>query len=260
MKSGVILDSDAGCVIPKSMEIEFVNSRDGGGDSGAKIFEMVVRWCDEQYSKVIIGQTMTTDAGSSCSQEEVHYAVRGDLVAEDARRLESVVRDQLIRVVIQLNFGISVPLPWVRLASPLHEYKNELAKRAAIAVGIGLPLSRSKLYADLGLPEQLDAADALPPAVPAALSAAAAPVSENNTVLFAAGDAAARSAAARSAEWEEIADSDITVIKKLLNKSATAEEFLAAVIAAGINPQLAEALAGDTFAARVAGETGNDDD
>lgn len=237
--------SDAGCVIPRSMEIEFVNSQKGGGETGAAIFEKAVRWCDETISKGILGQTMTSEAGSSRAQAEVHYAVRDDIISDDAKQLAQTVQQELIAVAIHLNFGVGVAIPDVRLNAPMNEDKNELAKRAQIAQAMGLPLSKSSLYASLGLKPPTDDADTL--------------AATQNLV---AGDeppaAAGEENAATPTLWESIAASDLTDLQSLLNSADSTADFFKAAAAAGYNKQLAQALAIAGFEARVAGEQGDD--
>ncbi|MBY6244138.1 DUF935 family protein, partial [Methylosinus sp. Sm6] len=49
--------SDAAAIIPESMLIEFLEAK--GGSSGTTPFEGLSRFIDEQFSKAILGQTMT---------------------------------------------------------------------------------------------------------------------------------------------------------------------------------------------------------
>nr|WP_284521082.1 DUF935 family protein [Shigella boydii] len=54
-----------------------------------------VKWrrCDAQISKAVLGQTMTTDNGSSRSQADVHNQVRMDIVRWDARQLANTLNE-----------------------------------------------------------------------------------------------------------------------------------------------------------------------
>ncbi|MCZ3099976.1 DUF935 domain-containing protein, partial [Acinetobacter baumannii] len=72
--------TDAGVIIPKGMEIELLEAaRSGTGD-----YKTLHDTMDETIAKAILGQTMTTDNGSSKSQAEVHMEVRQDIVKADA--------------------------------------------------------------------------------------------------------------------------------------------------------------------------------
>ena len=43
--------------------VELVETAKGNG--GDTLFESMVRWCNEEISKLVLGQTMTTENGSS---------------------------------------------------------------------------------------------------------------------------------------------------------------------------------------------------
>jgi SPP1 gp7 family putative phage head morphogenesis protein len=71
----------------------------GGGQSGAssyQIFQEHIRSRNEELSKLVVGQTMTTDNGSSRSQSEVHERVAKNIQAQDMRWIKHVVNKQLM--------------------------------------------------------------------------------------------------------------------------------------------------------------------
>jgi len=84
-------------------ELEFVDStKSGTGDS---IYEHLVKYCDEQISKIIVGQTMTSDNGSSRSQAEVHEGVASSIFLDDQTEIEYLVNDELIPRMIKIGRG-----------------------------------------------------------------------------------------------------------------------------------------------------------
>ncbi|XDF79195.1 DUF935 domain-containing protein [Aliivibrio fischeri] len=105
--------SDAGAVIPESMKLELIETAKGNG--GNTLFENMARWCDEQISKAVLGQTMTADNGSSQSQATVHNEVRLDIAKWDARQLEACVNEYLVKPYIILNWGVQDCYPKVRI-------------------------------------------------------------------------------------------------------------------------------------------------
>lgn len=111
------LGTDAAAVMPDSMRIEFQQASSGAG-AGADVFRDLARYVDSQVSKAVLGQTMTTDDGSSRAQAEVHDAVRGDILAADARQLAATLERDLIAPFTCLNFGAETPPPRLRLAAP----------------------------------------------------------------------------------------------------------------------------------------------
>ncbi|WP_224825604.1 DUF935 domain-containing protein [Cognatishimia sp. MH4019] len=96
------LGSDAAAIIPKSMEIDFIEAKGGQGNA---VFGAMTEYLDKQMSKAIIGQTMTTDEGSSRSQSETHDEVRGDIKRADARQMATTVNRDLIAPFVGLNWG-----------------------------------------------------------------------------------------------------------------------------------------------------------
>ena len=65
----------------------------------------LAEWLDRQTSKAVLGQTMTTDDGSSQAQATVHNEVRHDILKSDARQLANTLNRDLIQPYVDLNFG-----------------------------------------------------------------------------------------------------------------------------------------------------------
>lgn len=82
------------------MKIEFEEIANAAG--GAELFERLAEWLDKQISKAVLGQTMTTDDGSSQSQANVHNEVRMDILRADAKQLAATL-NRLVR---------NLALPW----------------------------------------------------------------------------------------------------------------------------------------------------
>ncbi len=96
------LSSDAAAIIPKEMEIEFIEA---AGGSGNAVFAAKAEYLDRQISKGVLGQTMTTDDGSSFSQARIHENVRHDIARADARQLALTANRDLIVPFVEINFG-----------------------------------------------------------------------------------------------------------------------------------------------------------
>lgn len=97
------IGTDAAAVIPQSMMIEFIEASKVGDGKG--LFSVLTDWLDKQVSKAVLGQTMTTDEGSSLSQASVHEEVRQDIKKSDARQLSNTLNLQLVKPFNDLNFG-----------------------------------------------------------------------------------------------------------------------------------------------------------
>lgn len=142
------LGRDAAAIVPQGMDIEFVEAK-GFSD---KPFESNVRFIDEQMSKLVIGKP-GDGTGASKAGEEVLDKVRVDIKKSDARDLALTLMEQLIRPVVDLNFGPQKAYP--KLHFPIPERKDLQVWSNALAqlVDRGLEVEQSQIYDVLGLKE-----------------------------------------------------------------------------------------------------------
>ncbi len=95
---------DCAAIIPRDMLVEFVDV--GSKSSSTDMYERRADWLDRQTSKLVLGQTTTTDAisgGHAVSQE--HRLVQEDIERSDAMCLSGTVNLQLIPNIVAFNFG-----------------------------------------------------------------------------------------------------------------------------------------------------------
>ncbi len=146
------LGADAAAIISDDTTIEFVESKLSGNHS---LFENAVEYFNRQKSKRVLGQTLTTEQGSSGSYAlgEVHDRVRRDIMRLDCLMLdETLTRDFLVPLV-KANFGVRKRYPRfesdtetiVERKSRLEDIKTLFAMKAPLAV--------SQLYNAAGIPE-----------------------------------------------------------------------------------------------------------
>ncbi|HEJ7192108.1 DUF935 family protein [Serratia marcescens] len=156
------LASDAGCAIPSTMQVDMVEtaSRQGGGD----LFKGMAEWCDAQTSKAVLGQTMTTDNGSSQSQANVHDRVRMDIARWDARQLENTLNEFLVRPFIMLNYGPQANYPKVCLRINEPEDLKAMVEALVPLIDRGMKIQSSALRDKFGLDEPEEGSDILQPA------------------------------------------------------------------------------------------------
>ncbi|MCR6494801.1 DUF935 domain-containing protein [Thermomonas sp. S9] len=103
------LGSDAAAVIPQEMALELIES--GSKSASADLYHTLIDYLDRQVSKAVLGQTMTTDDGSSLAQARVHAEVRADILRADARAMAATLTRDLIAPIVRLNVGEDAPLP-----------------------------------------------------------------------------------------------------------------------------------------------------
>ena len=99
------MGANAWAVLDRQDEIEMVEGIKG--INGQTPHEFFNRFCDEQISKAVLGQTMTTDNGSSQSQATVHEGVLNDIIKDDSLDIEFLVNDNLLPNMRTLGFPIA---------------------------------------------------------------------------------------------------------------------------------------------------------
>lgn len=151
MRAVSMLGSDAAAIVPDSMVVEFIDAMDK--KSSAEVFKDLANFADMQMSKAVLGQTTTTDAisgGHAVSKE--HNEVREDIERSDAKQLSSTLNEQLIRPMIDLNFGPQKIYPRLRIGRNEQIDIKTVSEVAERAQRMGMKLSESKLREKLSLP------------------------------------------------------------------------------------------------------------
>jgi len=142
------LGRDAAAIVPEGMTIDFVEAK-GFSD---KPFESNARFIDEQMSKLVIGKP-GDGTGASKAGEEVLDKVRADIKKSDARDLMLTLAGQLIRPVVDLNFGPQKAYPKVNLPIPERKDLQVWANAISSLVDRGLEVEQSQVYDVVGLKE-----------------------------------------------------------------------------------------------------------
>lgn len=157
------IGTDTACIIPEEMVIEFIDASNVAG--GDKLFEGAVNFFNAEVSKGVLGQTMTSDDGSSMSQAKVHQEVRDDIKVDDAKQLSATLRRDLIKPFVDLNFGSPGrgKYPILRLITEDEEDLVQWGKSLSVFIDRGLKVQSSLVLDKFGLPEAEDGADVLHP-------------------------------------------------------------------------------------------------
>jgi len=145
--------SDAAAVLPAEMVIDFIEA--GGKSATGELYHTLIEYLDRQVSKAVLGQTMTTDQGTSGSlaQARVHDQVRGDLLRADVRALMGTINKHLVAPIVRLNLGENVPLPSFTLVAEDIENLESLAGQLETLVGMGAPVPVWWVRERWGIPE-----------------------------------------------------------------------------------------------------------
>ncbi|MDX2110614.1 MAG: DUF935 domain-containing protein [Verrucomicrobiota bacterium] len=255
---------DAAAILPDSMRIEFEQPPNVTG--AEKLFLGIADWLDRQVSKAVLGQTMTTDSGSSYSQAKVHDEVRDDIKRSDTKKLCATLNRDLVQAFIDLNFGPRERGQYPRIYVPFKEEfdPKEFSEALANLVPLGLRVEQSVIRDKMGLPDPdpkaksedlLSPPSSSTPVIPANSKPTKPALNAANAAQ--ASDFADEIEAHALSDWQQVTPEYSDPIKEALDSSVTYEEFAnkLAALADTINPiKLTLALAKATFKARGAGD------
>ena len=244
------LAQDAGAIIPDSMQIDVEAAATASGGATRALFGAQAEWCDAQVSKAVVGQTMTTDDGSSRAQAEVHADVRDDLVDDDVRQLAESLSQTVVRWYCELNHA-QRPAGWPRVALP--QPPEDIDVEAIMkAVDRGLRVPAAWLRERLGIPEPQEDDEVLS----GAGAGAAPPGGEEEPPAANQQLHAALAAIDEATDWGELSGELAGPLRRALASADSAEAFLQAAAALDVPEAVAADLARQAFEQRVDGETG----
>lgn len=135
------LQRDAGLIIPEGVALELLESRGGGQ---AATFRDFADWCNDELSKIVLGQTLSTGEGrrsGSLALGRVHERVRHEYLAADARALGGALSTQLVRWMTDFAAGPGVAAPRMAFdtADPAMFREQLELDRELVKLGVALP-------------------------------------------------------------------------------------------------------------------------
>ncbi len=257
------LGTDAAAVIPDTMRIELVEGGKNSGSGGQGLFQNLAEWLDRQVSKAVLGQTMTSDDGSSLGQAKVHNEVRLDILKADARQVAATINRDLVRAFVDLNFGPPASGKYPRLLLPVREPEDVAALTNALKelVPLGLRVEASVVRDRLGFPDPAPDAEVLGMQARPEPDTAANREGRAANRETAAGDEMDSLAAEALDDWELQATPLVDPVQELADRSENYEDFLAGLpelLAQMDASALVRGLAVAAFKARGQGDSGSD--
>lgn len=107
---------DAVGAIPDNSSVEILDT--GGKTGSAEIYRGIIDIADKNIAKNILGQTLTTETGSSGSYAlgNVHLQVRQDIINSDKRLVEKIL-NKLFKWIDEFNFGPNSQAPTIEFFS-----------------------------------------------------------------------------------------------------------------------------------------------
>ena len=140
---------DAIAVIPDDSSVEI---QEANKSSSAEIYEKLIDKMNAEISKAILGQTLTTEIGStgSYAASNTHMAVRQDIIDADKKLAESVI-NELIRWIYEINYNNN-DIPVFEMYAP-EEVDFTLAQRDKILYDTGVKFTKEYFIKSYGLEE-----------------------------------------------------------------------------------------------------------
>lgn len=138
---------DAIAVIPDDSSVEI---QEASKSSSAEIYEKLIDKMNAEISKAILGQTLTTEIGStgSYAAANTHMAVRQDIIDSDKKLVESVI-NQLITWIYEINFS-NAEIPVFEMFAP-EDVDLTLAQRDKILSETGVKFTKEYFIKNYGL-------------------------------------------------------------------------------------------------------------
>ncbi len=260
--------ADAAAIIPAGMDIQFVEA---GAATGTSPHMTQLDWWNAQLSKLVLGQTGTTENGPYAGTAQTHQTVRDDIQADDAAQLAACLERDLVRAVVDLNLGPQARYPTLVMGEPDSEDLTALVNNVRTFVSMGGPVPAGWLADKLGVPAVepgepvltaapqiggVDGGELQPEPAPSggilstqARQQAARPVTDAMDAMM----------AESLSDWRPMMAPMIDPVTALADECSSLEEFqrrLPEAMAKQDPAKLAETLAKAAFASRLAGVTG----
>jgi phage gp29-like protein len=96
--------SAAYIVIPKEAELNFIQNNTQGS---AILYDMLVDSCNKELSKLILGQTMTTEETGAYAQAKIHLEVEMEIHFSDKLFVRNVLNEKLLPLLQMHGFKTS---------------------------------------------------------------------------------------------------------------------------------------------------------
>lgn len=148
--------------VPAGMGVQFPSAP---SSTGGSVHEPLIKWWNAEISKLVLGQTLTTQESDRGTQAlgSVHNEVRQDLVRADAASLADTLTEQIIGPLIRFNLpdaGKLTGLPLLRFDTepPTDALAEAQAQEARgrvfqLARALGLTISEGQVREELGVAE-----------------------------------------------------------------------------------------------------------
>ena len=135
-------------VVPLGSEVEMLEAAQGGS---IDTYERLLAYMDEEISKAVLGETLTTKVGDtgSFAASKTHNGVRMELIRADADLLSATLNKTLLTWLARLHYpNANPPRLWRRIEESA-DTKAEAEKDALVA-GMGFELDEEYIQKKYG--------------------------------------------------------------------------------------------------------------
>lgn len=146
------MSSTVTTVIPDTTDLSVIAAPDSG------VHAELVKLCNGEMSKVILGGTLTSDPGDKGARSlgEVHLRAMFQLLRSDAEALADVIRRDLLTPLVRMNLGDRAPVPFLALNVDPPEDAKARAERLDLYMKHGLAVPAKWLRDVESIPDPAD--------------------------------------------------------------------------------------------------------
>lgn len=138
--------------VPEGITVDFLEAKRRGIGG----YMEWIKYCDGQFAKTILGQTLSSDEGQrvgSLALGKVHAETRYEYTADDSKLLDSMVNYELIPWIIDFNFANVTEYPQYKTHHEPDEDLLEEAKRDETLIAkVGLRVGEDYMYKKYNIP------------------------------------------------------------------------------------------------------------
>lgn len=140
---------DLAAMLPDGARLEFPDV--GTKGASADLYERLIKLCHAEMSKIVLGQTLTTEQQSNGARAlgQVHQDAELEIKRADARAVANTLRRDLLTPAVAMQLGTNYPVPVVSI--DVEDPAAQL-EQVRILVDMGLPVGQNWLYSRFGVP------------------------------------------------------------------------------------------------------------
>ncbi|MBN2381201.1 DUF935 family protein [candidate division WOR-3 bacterium] len=146
------LQQDSVAAVPQDTQVELESIQ--VGEKGS-FFRELLDFCNAEISKTVLGGTLTQDVGKvgSYAASRTHQEVRQEIIAADARLLQTTLNSTLLRWITDFNYGPDTQAPQFVIDYLPARGTPEFAQTLKTLSEIGYKVPESFIARTFGLPE-----------------------------------------------------------------------------------------------------------